>query len=131
MKRTAAILILFVLVLGFVSAQETKTKIYVKSTSIVKIYSHALGYKVLYTKHNMSLGEFYVPFSWIKAGGKAEIVWGAEPTYPYFSIFFKDGEFSFVRLYVQKNIIHQSWGILHSTKDLRGKFDVETLDLEY
>jgi len=133
MKRTVMLVALVFLVLGVfaVSAQEQDPKLYVKTVSIMKILNHALGYKVLYLKSSMEVGEFYVPHSWFKAGGKAELVIGDTPAFPYFSVFYRDGEFSHVKLYAHENIGHLSWGRLKRQAGDSSKFEIETLDLEF
>jgi hypothetical protein len=133
MKRTVMLVTLILLVLGVfaVNAQEQDPKLYVKTVSIMKILNHALGYKVLYLKSTMEVGEFYVPHSWFKAGGKAELVLGNGPAFPYFSVFYRDGEFDHIKLYAAENIRHLSWGRLKRQVGDSSKFEVETLDLEF
>ena len=133
MKRTVMLVALVLLIVGVftVSAQEQDPKLYVKTVSIMKILNHALGYKVLYLKSSMEVGEFYVPHSWFKAGGKAELVLGNGPAFPYFSVFYRDGEFSHVKLYAHENIGHLSWGRLKRQAGDSSKFEIETLDLEF
>jgi hypothetical protein len=133
MKRTVVLVALVFLVLGVfaASAQEQDPKLYVKTVSIMKILNHALGYKVLYLKSNMDVGEFYVPHTWFKAGGKAELVLGNTPAFPYFSVFYRDGTFDHIKLYAHENIQHLSWGKLKRQAGDSSKFEVETLDLEF
>ena len=133
MKRSIILVALIFIVLGvFVAnAQEQDPKIYVKTVGIMKILNHALGYKVLYLKSTMEVGEFYVPHSWIKAGGKAELVLGNSPAFPYFSVFYRDGEFDHIKLYAHENIGHLSWGRLKRQVGDSSKFEVETLDIEF
>jgi hypothetical protein len=133
MKRTVMLVALVLLIVGVfaVSAQEQDPKLYVKTVSIMKILNHALGYKVLYLKSSMEVGEFYVPHSWFKAGGKAELVLGDTPAFPYFSVFYRDGEFDHIKLYAHENISHLSWGRLKRQAGDSSKFEVETLDLEF
>ncbi len=133
MKRTTVLVVLIFLLLGglAVTAQEQDPKIYVKTVSIMKILNHSLGYKVLYLKSSMDVGEFYVPHSWFKAGGKAGLVLGNTPAFPYFSVFYKDGKFDHIKLYAHYNIQHLSWGRLKRQAGDNSKFEVETLDLEF
>jgi hypothetical protein len=133
MKRTVVLVALVFLVLGVfaASAQEQDPKLYVKTVSIMKILNHALGYKVLYLKSNMDVGEFYVPHTWFKAGGKAELILGNTPAFPYFSVFYRDGKFDHIKLYANENIQHLSWGKLKRQAGDSSKFEVETLDLEF
>ncbi len=134
MKKTIGLVLVFLAFWGMFSlyAQEQDTKIFVKTVSIIKIYSNSAGYKVLYLKSNMELGEFYVPMHWFaSAAGKAELVWGDQPAYPYFSIFWVDGKYDHIRLYVHKNIDSESWGILKEDSVEKSVFEVEELNLEF
>ena len=133
MKRTVMLFALIFLVLGVfsINAQEQDPKLYVKTVGIMKILNHALGYKVLYLKSTMEVGEFYVPHSWFKAGGKAALVLGNGPAFPYFSVFYREGEFDHIKIYAAENIRHLSWGRLKRQVGDSSKFEVETLDLEF
>ena len=133
MKRTVLLVVLIFLLLGIstVSAQNQDPKIYVKTVSIMKILNHALGYKVLYMKSSMEVGEFYVPHTWFKAGGKAELIMGDSPAFPYFSVFYREGKFDHIKLYAHRNIGDLSWGRLKAQVGDNSKFEGETLDLEF
>jgi hypothetical protein len=131
MKRAVPILLLL-LALGAAFGQEQDTKVYVKTVPILKILTCSAGYKVLYVKSDMQVGEIYLPLSWFgKAGGQAEIVFGKDPSYPYFSVFYKDGKFDFIRLYVIDDVKDLSWGILKRTEEELNRFKVDTLKIEY
>ncbi len=131
MKRAVPILLLlFALSAAF--GQEQDAKVYVKTVPILKIFTSSAGYKVLYLKSDMQVGEIYLPLSWFgKAGGQAEMVFGKDPAYPYFSVFYKDGKFDFIRLYVIDDIKDLSWGILKKTEGELNRFKVDTLQIEY
>jgi hypothetical protein len=133
MKRTVIFIAVTLFVLGAfaASAQEQDPEIYVKTVGIMKILNHALGYKVLYLKSSMDVGEFYVPHSWFKAGGKAELVLGNGPAFPYFSVFYRNGEFDHIKIYAAENIGHLSWGRLKAQVGDSSKFEIDTLDLEF
>jgi hypothetical protein len=131
MKRAVPILLLLLLALG-AFGQEQDTKVYVKTVPILKILTCSAGYKVLYVKSDMQVGEIYLPLSWFgKAGGQAEIVFGKDPSYPYFSVFYKDGKFDFIRLYLIDDVKDLSWGILKKTEEELNRFKVDTLKIEY
>jgi hypothetical protein len=131
MKRAVPIFLLL-LVLGAAFGQEQDANVYVKSVPILKILTSSAGYKVLYVKSDMQVGEIYLPLSWFgKAGGKAEIVFGRDPSYPYFSVFYRDGKFDFIRLYVLDNVGDVSWGILKRSEEEFNRFKVDTLKIEY
>ncbi len=134
MKKTIGLVLIFLAFWSLFSlyAQEQDTKLFVKTVSIIKIYTHSAGYKILYLKSNMDLGEFYVPMHWFtRTGGKGEVVWGDQPSYPYFSIFWVDGKYDHIRLYLQKNLGSESWGILKEGSVDDSLFKVEELNLEF
>jgi hypothetical protein len=133
MKRTVILVALVLLIFGVftVNAQEQDPKLYVKTVSAMKILNHALGYKVLYLKSSMEVGEFYIPHSWFKAGGKAELILGNTSAFPYFSVFYRDGKFDHIKLYAHENIQNLSWGRLKRQVGDSSKFDIDTLDLEF
>jgi len=126
-------ILLFISVSVSVSAQEPdKPNIFVKSVPIVKIYPHRLGYRVVYEKNTLDLHHIHVPLEWFReAGGKAHIVWGQDPAYPYLSVFWKDGEFSHIRLYLDEARDPRIWGDLKPGQ-LDDQFkDKETLNLQF
>jgi hypothetical protein len=131
MKRAIACVVL--LALGILAFGQAQPSVYVISMPILKILSHPEGYKVLYMRDSdMKVDEFYVPYRWMaKSGGKAEIVFGGDPSYPYFSIFYRDGKFDFIRLYVLDNVQDITWGILKKTEASNAAFSEETLDLKF
>ncbi len=130
MKRAIACVLL--LMLGFLAFGQEIPGMYVVSVPIVKILSHPEGYKVLYMRGDMKVDQFYIPHNWLnKSGGKAELVLGSDPSYPYFSVFYRDGKFDFIRLYVMENVNDVTWGILRKTEASNAAFNVETLDIKY
>jgi hypothetical protein len=131
MKRAIACLVL--LTLGILAFGQAQSGIYVISAPILKILSHPEGYKVLYLRNSdLQVDEFYVPLRWLeKSGGKAEIVFGNDPSYPYFSVFYRDGKFDFVRLHVMDKVSDVTWGILRKTEASNAAFGGETLDIKF
>lgn len=131
MKRIVA-LGLILLIVGIFALQAKESDMFVKTQPIVKIYTHRLGFKVIYLKSDLSMAEFYVPIDWFSlAGGKGVLVKGEDSAYPYFSIFWLNGEFNSIKLYVKSNLQDLTWGALETTPGLRDRFNVETLDLEF
>jgi len=107
--------------------------LYYVNVPIEKIYPHSLGYMVLYRKNGVDLGRAYLPMEWFtEAGGKGELIrMGPGKTWPYMSIFYEEGQFSHVRLFVRAERSHTSWGMLSSGSQIDDKFAVEELDLEF
>jgi hypothetical protein len=108
------------------------SNIFVKTMPITKVYTHRLGFKVIYLKTDLTFSEFYVPLKWFdEAGNKGVIIRGHDSSYPYFSIFWKEGEFHSVKLYVHSNLQHDSWGALRLVPDISEQFEIDALDLEF
>jgi len=113
----------------FVSAEESD--LYVKTVYIEKIYTHRLGFKLIYPVGTQSLGTLYIPHSWSGyAGARAAVIYGYGDNYPYMEIFWANGEFSHLKLYVMENPYHQSWGVLQNSEVPEGAFDVEIENFE-
>ncbi|MFQ3620655.1 MAG: hypothetical protein SNJ78_06895 [Spirochaetales bacterium] len=115
-----------------------ESEYYAKTVLIEKVYPHNLGYKILYTTSKLDIAETYLPHAWFAHSSsrdgklvKGEIQWGDDPTYPYMIIYWKNGKFSHVRLFLKKNMNDLSWGSLNPTEDLSAKFNVEELILEF
>lgn len=132
MKRAISFLALFFLVAAIGSVSADTSEYYVKTAYITKVYNHQLGYKIVYRTGSGSLSEFYIPHKWFSStAGKGELVYGTEASYPYFSVFWKNGEFHHIRLYLQENYTDLSWGNLRKDKDYTDEFNVETLNLKW
>jgi hypothetical protein len=135
LKRSVGIaLILFIALAGFVWAEESEY--YVKTVPISKVYVHRLGYRIVYQKADLSFGVFYVPNRWFQTRGtgeppKAELVTQGNSSVPYFSIFWRNGEFDHIRLYLHKNPSDISYGEMDNPEAVNDRFDIETLDLEF
>ena len=132
MKKIILVFLILLFVAGAVFAEASDSPYYVRTISITRVFSHEDGYKVIYRNSKLQYSSFYVPIEWFGGGGsKGEIIYGDAPSYPYFSIFWKDGEFHHIRLYLHKNRLDLSWGDLDSTIDISGKFEgVEEIKLE-
>ena len=133
MKRALAVGLLMLLFGASLFAQPQEKQIYAKSVPIVKIYTHQLGYKIYYIEQNSDIGYFYVPVSWfIGAGSRGSIIWGLKPEHPYFSIYWEDGKFSYIKLFLGRNLREDSWGVLTDAPSLiKDKFEIEELVLEF
>ena len=119
-----------------VTAFSETSGIYVKTIPIVKVYDHNLGYKIIYLKSNLDFVSLYIPITWFATSAetgkapKAELVLGRDSAYPYLSIFWNEGKFDHIRLYLQSNLNDPSWGDLNPNVDFSEKFKVDTLNLE-
>ena len=132
MKKTILVFLILLFAAGAVFAEASDSPYYVRTVSISKVYVHEDGYKIVYRNSKLQYSSFYVPTDWFGgAASKAEIIYGDAQSYPYFSVFWKDGQFHHIRLYLHKNRLDLSWGDLDPTVDISGKFEgVETIELK-
>ena len=126
-RRIVALLVLGLI--AFAVVAETSTY-YPVRLDVVKVYSHAEGYKVLYRKGALDVAEFYIPITWFVSGGKAELIKGNDTSNPYAILYYKDGKFDHLKLYVLMNYKDPSWGQL-SQDEGRGKFESQDLKIQY
>lgn len=96
---------------------------YPVTVPIAKIYSHVLGYRVLYKISLTEAREAYIPSSWFYSGGKAEAYAGHGTAYPYMVVYYKDGKFSHVKLYVPDDSNDERWAVFPQEFDPTEKFN--------
>ncbi len=114
-KKVLTILLLLLTTVMLSSA--TKSPYFSKSVVITRVYPHKLGYLVYYMANNLENKKVYLPMSLFKEqdGGERErsrLFTGYDKTYPYMAIFWKDGVFSHVKLYLKQDYKDVSWGAL-------------------
>jgi hypothetical protein len=129
--------VLFVLSLGLPlfaqDRQRVESEFYYVTVPIERIYAYQRGYVVTYRKGPLGIGQAYVPAEWFGTGAsKAELVMLTGPgTWPYLLVYYKNGEFSHVKLAI-RNHAHVSWGFLPHRADVDAKFDgVESIQIEF
>lgn len=90
---------------------------YVVQVPVEKIWIHNKGYVVQYRKSALVDKKAYLPLSWFVLSEdnpgpfKGEIIpIGPGKTWPHLAIYYKDGVFSHVRLYIRREPGHISWG---------------------
>ena len=126
---------LLLLVLGVMVYAENSS-MFVVTKHITKIYIHRLGFRVLYLKNDLTLGEFYVPMEWFDRIDeetnvrKGVIIRGIDSSYPYFSIYWSDGEFHSIKLHTQLSFAHETWGNLRHEPGIEERFNIETIELD-
>jgi hypothetical protein len=97
---------------------------------VTRVYIHTQGYKVVYRKGESSFAEVFIPSTWFVPGGKAVLVRGKGPQFPYMFVYYKeDGSFNHLKLFVMQSFKDPSWGIIEG--DPGDKFKVETIKLEF
>ncbi|MBN2617868.1 MAG: hypothetical protein JXR64_06090 [Spirochaetales bacterium] len=113
-KKILSILILLVTIVMLSSA--TKSPYYNKTVVVTKVYPHKLGYLVYYMANDLSLKSAYLPqtlFDQQEPGvERSKVFTGYGKEYPYLTIFWKEGSFSHVKLYLVEGYSDFSWGSL-------------------
>ncbi|MEE8441514.1 MAG: hypothetical protein V3S41_07325 [Spirochaetia bacterium] len=125
MKKIALVLLLmigFTLILGAVESDY-----YVKTLYIEKIYPHVLGFKIEYRRSNsIYLAEAYLPLEWFgRPDSPARIVYANDNSVPFVNIYWKNGEFHHLVLFVHESPQHISWGSLAQTEGVANRFDID------
>ncbi|MGL1891503.1 MAG: hypothetical protein OCD02_07730 [Spirochaetaceae bacterium] len=112
-KRALTILILLLTTLMLTSA--TKSPYYTKHVVITRIYPHQLGYKVIYMANNLEYREIYLPNElFTKDVDRSKIFKGYDKAYPYMTVFWNNGEFSHVKLYLKSDFNDITWGVFQN-----------------
>jgi len=105
---------------------------YIKNFLILKIYSHFLGYKVIYWTSRMDTASIYIPMTWFGSPNrKASLVYGRDASYPYLSVIWVNNEISHIKIYAYEDTNHYTWGVLPDSPDLESRFNQETIELTY
>jgi hypothetical protein len=128
MKRATIVLVLIAIVSLGLAAESSAY--YPVRVDVVKVFSHADGFRVIYRKGSADIAAVYLPARWFISGGKAELVRDHDSSFPYMTVFYKAGKFDHLRLYVQADQRDDSWGIL-APADGVGKFSSDDLKLEF
>lgn len=149
MKKPITVVLVLLFILSLVSplfAEVEESEYFVKTLLIMKVYPHQLGYRVLYKKSSLDFGEVFIPHRWrqepagddtagqedaaLSAGGKLELRYGEGAEFPYLSVYWKNGAFSHVKLYLHKQDLHSSYGKLDPTIDYTDEFNVDEIILD-
>ncbi len=121
-----------ILVLGLVAAsafgQIVESDYFVRTIYLNEVLTHRQGFKVIYTAADYSRVEVYIPNRWFnESGGAGEIIYTHSQSAPYMDVFYNQGEFSHVRLYVKSDRNHLTWGRLENDPNASSRFDTETI----
>ena len=126
MKRSLIAIVLLALV--SIAAIGETSAYYPLRVDVVKVYSHSDGYRVLYRVGTSGIADVYLPISWFVPGGKGELVRADDPSFPYITVFYKDGKFDHLRLYVKTDTRDSTWGVLPPSDGI-GKFSSDELKI--
>ena len=134
MKKLIIVLIFTALAAtAFAQTRNTGVEMYYINLPVEKIYPTKDGYVILYRSSTIT-NSVGIPNEWFSdAGGKAELM--RLPTtsdWPTMSVFYVDGKFSHVRLYIHKAKSHFTWGSLPQGADVSKYFeDKENFNIKY
>lgn len=108
-------------------------QVYYKVVSLMKVWTHQLGYVVQFFNSQARVQDVYIPLTWFNNGmqSKADIVYGLDRSYPYMTIFWADGQFDHVTLYVSSDDSSQTNGVLPASADIADKFKVQDIPREF
>ena len=139
MKKIVLLVVLAAMCQGmFLFAQkispDKESEYYYFNVPIEKVYAYREGYVVLYRRGATQMARTYLPYKWFTdIGGVGETVFlGSGKEWPSMSVYYKNGEFSHVRLRLRRARGHESWGVVPLTVNLDEYFkDVEEVHLEF
>ena len=107
---------------------------YAITVSLERVYPYRKGYVVKYTRGLGKTSDAYLPIEWFQGtGNKGDLILlGSGTDWPHMTVFYKDGQFSHVRLYVRKERGHESWGDVPLNVNIDDRFEgVEDIRLEF
>jgi len=109
--------------------------VYYVNISLERIFPYKAGYIVQYRFGHAQTARAYLPMKWFN---DPEDVYGEivnlprGRSWPSMTVYYKDGAFSHVRLYVHPQASHQTWGYIPQNSNLDHLFEgVETLELKF
>jgi len=121
----------------FLSAQNTtwdESEYYYFNYTIERVYSHRLGFIVVYRRASNKLERVYLPLEWFNAiGGKGEIVYlGSGTEWPSMIVYYKNGKFSHVRLRLRQYRLHETWDVVPYNVNVDEFFkDIDEIQMEF
>lgn len=125
MKRIALVLLLVIGTSLVVSAQESG--FYVKTLYIEKVYPHELGYKIEYRRPNsMLLASAYLPMDMFgRPDSPGRLAYANDRSVPFVNVYWENGEFHHLVLFVHSSYQHISWGSLGRSEAVAARFDID------
>jgi len=115
-------------------SKEHESEYYYFNVAVEKIYPYRAGYIVVYRKGANKMARVYIPGEWFaEAGGKGELIYlPPGNNWPSLTIFYREGEFSHVRLFVHKWKGHETWGNVPMNVNIDDQFEgIESVELEF
>ncbi|WP_461257908.1 hypothetical protein [Treponema sp. R80B11-R83G3] len=121
----------------FYSINNTRNReenFYYFNVSVEKVYPTKDGYVVQYLCPSSTVATIGIPNDWLaNAAGRAEIIrLSVASDWPTMTVFYVDGKFSHVRLYVHPAKSHLTWGNVPQGADVSKFFsDADSFNLQF
>jgi len=141
MKKLVVFAVLTVLMVAgspvFAQTDQQKandSEFYYKNVLLERIYPYRSGYAVQYRRGLNRMEMAYLPIEWFSSSaGKGEIITlPSGRAWPSLTVYYKNGEFSHVRLYVHNMDSHETWGTIPQNVNLDAQFsNVEDIRLKF
>jgi len=136
MKKLIVFIILLALIVPVFAQERTNQRpgVYYINVPVEKIYPVADGYLVQYRSMSNVIATVGVPVEWFyDSGGRAELIRLEDGgDWPTMSVFYVDGEFSHVRIYIHRAKSHRTWGNVPQGTDVSRYFqNRETLNIQF
>jgi len=112
----------------------SNSSLYYINVRVERVYPSDEGYIVQYQRSNGLFATIGIPMEWFDSAGKAELLLlPAGKNWPTMSVFYNEGEFSHVRLYVHRVRAHATWGVIPQGASLSRFFSEnrDTFDFKY
>lgn len=129
--RNKALLVLFILLSVLMLTSAKKSTLFTKSVNITKIYPHKMGYRVIYITDALEYKEVYLPNELFKIDGGSKVFFGHGKAYPYMQIFWDNGEFSHVKLYLKQDYNDLTWGSLNIPDNYDEFFSMDNIKFDF
>jgi len=113
---------------------ERDSEYYYVNITLEKIFPYRRGYVVQYRKGILQYGRAYLPAEWFTNVDSTGEVIPLPPgkSWPSMTVYYKNGVFSHLRLYVHRLPTHESWGSIPQNINLDDKFDhLDSVKIEY
>jgi hypothetical protein len=106
---------------------------YYINVSVEKVYPTKEGYVVQYMCASSAVAVIGIPNEWLaNAAGRAEIVTlPVVSDWPTMTVFYVDGKFSHVRLYIHPAKSHYTWGNIPQGTDVSKFFSQDSFNLKF
>lgn len=114
--------------------EDKKSEYSYVAVQVEKVFPYRKGYVVYYRKGATGMARAYLPNEWFsKPGSKGDLIFlGPGTTWPSLTVFYKEGAFSHIRLYLRQERNHESWGSIPPGMNLDSYFeDTEDFKLEF